>query len=490
MSQTPDSTDFSKSALHGTAWRYVALFSGKFMVFVSTVVLARLLTKDDFGLVGYAVVVISFLENLTDLGVSAAVIYHPDDQDRVSTAFWINQFSSWAFFGLTWVFAPAIALYFRDDRVVGITRVLAFTFPLLALGYIQEAVLLKRLSFKLSFIPSFIKSFAKGVASIGFALAGFGPWSLIWGQLLGTLISSITYWIVTPWRPSLVFDIKMASSLLKYGLAVILGEVLSLFLLNLDYLLVGRYMGSEKLGVYSLAFRMPDLLILEFARTLTNVLFPIYSQMRSQTGDMSRAFFLVTRYVSLVTIPMGLGLALVAEPFVLAFFTEKWIEAIPVVRGIAIYALLLSVVHNTNSVYWSEGRPQIITWMGIVRLALLLPSLLWAVVAAESIVAVGWIHAGIAFFSAVLNFLISARLIGLPVVEIGRALRPSLLAGGIMAASVLSVLNFSQPFLVPWLLLVVCVAVGGFVYVLSLWFLQRDIVINLGTRVRNALGWA
>jgi len=485
-----DSTDFSKSALHGTAWRYVALFSGKFMVFVSTVVLARLLTKDDFGLVGYAVTVIAFLENLTDLGVSAAVIYHPDDQDRVSTAFWINQISSLAFFGLIWVFAPAIALYFRDDRVVGVTRVLALTFPLLALGYIQEAVLLKRLSFKLSFIPSFIKSFAKGAASIGFALAGFGPWSLIWGQLLGTLISSITYWIVTPWRPSFVFNFNMAYSLLKYGLAVIFGELLSLILLNLDYLLVGRYMGSEKLGVYSLAFRMPDLLILEFARTLTNVLFPIYSQMRNQTGNMSRAFFLVTRYVSLVTIPMGLGLALVAEPFVLAFFTDKWVEAIPVIRGIAVYAMLLSVVHNTNSVYWSEGRPQIITWMGFIRLALLLPTLMWAVVAAESIVAVGWVHAGIAFLSAIMNFFVSAKLINLPIVEIGRALRPSLLAGVMMAVSVLIVLNIAQSFLVSWLLLAICVIVGGVAYILSLWYLQRDIVINIGTRVRDALGWS
>jgi len=490
LSLHSESTDFSKSALHGTAWRYVALFSGKFIVFVSTVILARLLTKDDFGLVGYAVTVIAFLENLTDLGVSAAVIYHPDDQDRISTAFWINQISGLAFFGLTWAAAPAIAEYFRDDRVVEVTRILSLTFPFLALGYIQEAVLLKRLSFKLSFVPSFIKSFAKGVASIGFAFAGFGPWSLIWGQLLGTLISSIAYWVVTPWKPSFVFKVKMASELLKYGLVFILGELLSLFLLNLDYLLVGRYLGSEKLGVYKLAFQMPDLLILEFARTLTNVLFPIYSQMKNQSGDMSRAFFLVTRYVSLVTIPMGLGLALVAEPFVLTFFTEKWIEAVPVIRGIAIYATLLSVVHNTNSVYWSEGRPQIITWMGLIRLALLFPSLMWAVVAVESIVAVGWVHAGIALFSAILNFLISAKLIGLPVTEIGRAMRPSLFSGAIMAASVLGVLMLSQPFLAPWLLLTVCVAVGGVAYLLGLWIMQRDIIISLGTRVRESLGWA
>lgn len=488
MSEEPKNPDISKVAIRGTAWRYVALFSGKFLVFISTVVLARLLTKDDFGLVGYAVTVIAFLEGISDLGVTAAIIYFPDEQERISTGFWINQITSFLFFCLTWIFAPAIAIYFRDERVVDITRVLSLTFPFLALGYMHEAVLLKRLSFKRSFIPAFVKSLAKGSASIGFALAGFGPWSLIWGQLIGTLISSISYWIVTPWRPSFTLDFKMGYSLLKYGVAFIAGELLAVILMNLDYLLVGRYLGSEKLGVYTLAFRMPDLLILEFARTLSNVLFPIYSQMREQTGNMSRAFFLATRYISLLTIPMGLGLALVAEPFIITFFTDKWIEAVPVVRGIAIYAMLLSIVHNTSSIYWAEGRPQILTWVGIARLAMLFPALLWAVLSAQSIVMVGWMHAFIALLSAILNLYIATRLIGLSLIEVGKALRPALLAGALMSVAVIITMGATQTFLQPWLLLIVNIAVGGLAYIVSLWFLQRDIMITVGEKLLDALG--
>lgn len=284
-----------------------------------------------------------------------------------------------------------------------------------------------------------------------------------------------------------MFSFKKGFALLKYGLVFIFGEMLSLFLLNLDYLLVGRYLGSEKLGVYTLAFRMPDLLILEFARTLTNVLFPIYSQMRNRMGDMSRAFFLVTRYVSLITLPLGLGLALVAEPFVVTFFTEKWIEAVPVVRGIAVYATLLSVAHNTNSVYWAEGRPQIITWMGVIRLAFLFPGLYWAVTVPESIVAVGWVHAGIALLSVFINLYISARLIGLPVIEVARALKPSILAGSLMVASVLGVMLLTQDLLPSWLLLTECVVLGGVAYLLGLWLFQRDIVLTLGSRLRETL---
>ena len=294
--------------------------------------------------------------------------------------------------------------------------------------------------------------------------------------------------MVTPWRPSLILDFKMGYALLKYGVVFIAGELLAVILMNLDYLLVGRYLGSEKLGVYTLAFRMPDLLILEFARTLSNVLFPIYAQMREQTGNMSRAFFLATRYISLMTIPMGLGLALVAEPFIITFFTEKWIDAVPVVRGIAIYAMLLSVVHNTSSVYWAEGRPQILTWVGLARLAMLFPALSWAVLSAQSIVMVSWMHALIAFLSALLNFYIATRLIGLSMIEIGSALRPAVLSGSLMAIAVMLVMSQTQASLQPWLLLIVNVAVGGLVYIASLWIFQREIILSIVDRLRDALG--
>lgn len=488
MSTSPQDINISTTAIRGTAWRYVAMFTGKLMVFISTVVLARLLTKDDFGLVGYAVTVITFLEGISDLGVTAAIIYYPEDKNRVSTGFWINQITAILFFALTWFLAPSIAEYFRDDRVINVTRALALTFPFLALGYTHESVLMKKLSFKQSFIPSFLKSVVKGVASIGFALTGFGAWSLIWGQLAGTLISSIAYWMVSPWRPDFVLKLQMAYELIKYGTKFITSELISTILINLDYILVGRYLGSEALGVYTIAFRMPDLLILEFARTITNVLFPIYSKMREQADDMSRAFFLATRYISLLTIPMGLGLAVLAKPFIITFFTEKWIEAVPVVQAIAIYATLLSIVHNTSSVYWAEGRPQILTWLGITRLLILFPALFWAVSTPKSIIAVGWMQAIVALISALLNLTIASRLIRLPIIEIVKALTPAVVSGSLMAVIVYFAVNYSEPFFPAWVLLIEGVFVGGIAYIISLWFLQRDVVLSVKDKIFDALG--
>lgn len=492
MNSQHDELDVSKVAIRGTAWRYVAMFTGKLMVFLSTVVLARLLTKDDFGLVGYAVTVIAFLEGISDLGVTAAVIYFPDEKKRISTAFWVNQVTGITFFIGIWFAAPAIAIFFKDERVVDISRTLALTFPLLALGYIHESVLLKRLSFKRSFIPSFLRSIAKGVASIAFAFGGFGAWSLIYGQLAGNLVASFSYWLVTPWKPEFSFDFKMAYELLKYGMTFIVGELLAITLLNLDYLLIGRYLSSEKMGVYTLAFRLPDLLILEFARTLSNVLFPIYSQVRNQSSEngMARAFFLATRYISMLTIPMGVGLALVAQPFIVVFFGEKWLDAVPVVQGIAMYATILSIVHNISSVYWAEGRPQILTWIGLTRLALLFPTLFWAVTITGSIVVVGWAQAALALVSALINLFIASHLIKLPMLEIGRALRPSVLAGSVMAGIVYGLTLMLGDSLPAWLLLTISVSVGGISYLGMLWLVERDIVLSAKDKLLSAMGRA
>ena len=470
-------SSFSSAAIQGTAWRYVAFFSGKLMVFVSTVVLARLLTKDDYGLVGYAVTAISFLDVISDLGVVPALIFYPSDERTSGSAFWLNLFISLLFFCLAWILAPLMATYFRDPRVEDVVRVLSLNFPFKALGDIHEAVLLKKLSYARTFLPDFLKAMAKGLISIGFAVTGFGAWSLIWGQLGGTLVSALTFWLVTPWRPSFFFDLGKVRLLLGYGIGFIGGDLLNILLINLDYLLVGRYLGSEALGVYTLSFRLPDLLIMQFARILSWVIFPIYTRMKEEPGGLARGFAVTTRYVSLLTVPMGIGLALISQPFTLVIFTEKWVEAIPIIRALALYAMFLSIAHNINSAYRASGRLKVVTWMGVFRLALLFPALWWAVTIAKSIVVVGWMQFVVAFISTVANLILAARLLGLPIRDLFAAIRPSILAGGIMILVVLFVLNLNQ-MSEPWVQLMLSVVSGGIAYGTLLWFLQRQVVLD------------
>ncbi len=456
------------------------------MVFISTVVLARLLSKDDFGVVAYAVTTINFMDVASDLGVGPALIYHREDPRTRSTAFWLGLLVGCLLYGAAFLAAPLVGWYFRDPRAAEVTRVLALTFPLSAIGDTHNAVLRKSLAFGRVAVPDFLAAMVKGGASIVFAFMGFGVWSLILGQLSGVLANVIALWIVTPWRPSFSFDLGIARQLIQYGLHIVGVDSLALLLQNLDYLLVGRYLGAELLGVYTLAFRLPDLMILQFARILSTVLFPIYTRMRETTGSLARGFYASTRYVSLLTMPLGVGLAMVARPFTLLVFTEKWIEAVPVIQGIAIYAVLLSLAYNAGSAYKAEGRPQVLTWLGLVRLAMLFPALFWAVTRAQSIVVVGWMQAFIALVGGILNLVVAARLLGLPMRELWEALRPSLVATLGMSAAAAAALFVTQE-AGPLVQLIFSIGSGGLTYAAILWFLQRDVIMEAQRKLRLAV---
>jgi lipopolysaccharide exporter len=478
--------NFARVAIRGTAWQYVTFFGGKFMVFLSTIILARILSKDDFGLVGYAVTTTNFLDVISDFGIGAALVFYSFDRRRASTAFWLNLLVRFSLFVITWIIAPGAGDYFRDIRVVTVIRVLAFTFVTDSLGDIHAWLLRKNLAFGRAVIPDFVSALSKGLSSILFALLGFGAWSLIWGQIMGSVASTIVLWIISPWRPTLEFEPSLVRGLLTYGINIVGVALLGTLIQNLDYLLVGRYLGAEILGVYTLAYRLPDLAILQFARVLSTVLFPLYSKMREIPGSMTRGFYLTTRYVSLVTIPLGIGLALVAKPFTLTVFTDKWQEIIPVMQGLSIYSMMLSLAFNAGSAYKAEGRPQVLTWLNLIRLTMLFPALWWAVNGAGTIVAVGWMHALVAFFGGMINLVAASRLLHLSLRDLFESIFPSALAAACMAVAIAGVL-FLTTSSASWVQLVFSILIGASIYIASLWLIKRDMILSLVTTVRSSL---
>lgn len=479
-------TNFAAETLRGTFWTYAAYFSGKLLVFISTVILARLLTKDDFGVVGYALVTISFLDVLSDLGVGPALIYERENPKTADTAFWLGLAVGVGLFILAWLIAPLAGLYFKDMRAVPVIRVLALTFPLSALSNIHDSLLRKHLAFKNRFIPDFARAVGKGVFSVLLAAFGFGAWSLILGQLAGTAVTVLAYWKVLPWRPSFNFVSNTARSLLSYGISIVSVDTLAMLLLNVDYLFVGRFMGAAALGVYSLAFRIPDLLITQFCNVISKVIFPVYVKMRDESRNLARGFLMTMQYVSIVTVPLGIGLALVSEPFVLTFLTEKWVEAIPVMQAISIYALLFSLSYNAGSLYKAQGHPEILTRLALVRLALLVPALYWATARIGTIAAVGWTHAAVALLAGLLNLYVAGRMINTSFRTLLEALRPAVVSGLMMTLAVLLALNWSAA-APPLVQLLAASAVGAAVYGMTLLLQLQNFFSEVGQIFRAAV---
>ena len=485
MTTNQDNQNLVKATLHGTFWLYAATYSGKILVFISTVILARLLVQEDFGLAGYALIVISFLEVLGDLGIGAAVIYYRDDPKVLNTAFLLNVATGLVLFGLTWLVAPIAAEFFKDPRIVPLTRFLGLTFPITAVGNIHSALLRKNLTFKRKFIPDITKSFGKGVVSVVLALMGLGAWSLVIAQVFGTAVAVIALWWVSPWRPGWQFDRQMARPLLTFGVNIVAVNGLGTFINQVDYLVVGRVLGAAALGVYTLAFRIPELLVKEFCANAGQVIFPAYAKIREDKAALSQGFLITMRYMSLITVPVALGLAAVSQPLVLAFVTKKWAEAIPVLSAIAIYTLIRSITFNIGDVYKAQGRPEILTRLSLVTAALLAPALWWAAVVVGTITAVAWTQVVIALIAGLLNLAVAARLLTTPLRLIIRTFWPSVAAGLVMAVIVRGLITQMSGVAPIWQL-TAGVLVGALIYGGILWFWQRDVIMQAVASLRTA----
>ena len=478
--------DLARATIRGSIWVYTSYYSGKILVFISTIVLARLLSQDDFGVAGYAFVTISFLEVFAGLGVGPALIYYPSDEEANNTAFWLNIMMGLVLLVSTWFLAPLVGNFFNDTRAVAVVRLLAINFPISAVGGIHDTLLRKQLSFSLKFIPDFSKALCKGIVSITLAAFGMGAWSLIIGQAVGTLIWVFVLWRVLPWRPTIRLSRQLVKPLLRYGLNIVAVGILGIFLENTDYLFIGRYMGAVALGIYSVAFRIPDILIMQFCSIISRVVFPVFSKMNKDAAALSSAFLNTTRYVSLITVPMGLGMAVIARPLVLVFFSEKWVEAYPVLQAIAIYGVCLSLAYNAGDIYKAQGKPKVLTIMAIFRVIILLPSLYWAATVLGTIAAVGWTHAVVAFIAGILALVVAVRMLNSSFSKVIISLSPAVLSGLLMCLCTWGVLKLLVDTL-PVIQFGVGIFTGAIVYLGTLWLLHRDLVLETKNLVVSSL---
>jgi PST family polysaccharide transporter len=482
-----DTGSLVNTTARSTMWAYAATYGGRALGLITVLVLARIMgdQKDAFGLVSAALTVIAFLEVLQDLGIGSALIYNRDE-DAADTSFWLGLGIAATLFGITWLIAPVISNFSKDLRLTPIIRALGISFPLFALRNIHDALLRKNLQFKRRFVPDLLQMVAKLAISVTLGLMDFGAWSLVWGQLGGSAVGVLAYWAVNPWRPHWRFNSSLTRSLLTYGTSLVAVNALAVLLARADYLFVNRYLGTEVNGMYTLAFQLPDLIVMQFCVVIANVMFPVYTRLRDDPDGMQKGFLITTRYVAVATVPLALGMAVTAGPLVQILLGNKWADAVPVMRAIAIYTLFLSLGFNAGDVYKAQGRPGILTRLSLIRAVILIPALWWATARLGSIVAVGWTHAVVAFIGSALNLAVASRMLHVSLGDLLKAFAPALISGATMTVAVLAVLLPLQA--APAILqLIVAVVVGASAYCGTLWWTQRDLVQQASQTLRGAL---
>ena len=468
--------------VRGSALSYCSLLLAKLVAFGSTLILVRLLVPRDFGLVGYALVVLGFLDVVKDLGVTAALIYRQDIPDEdAGEAFVLAVAMALVLFAACWILAPVAATFFHDGRITLITRVLGLTLVLDALGGVHAALLQRRMRFGRFVIPDLIQSFTKASVAIGTALVGAGYWCLVWGQLAGVTASTISYWGLFPWRPRLKVRWASARPLLGYGLQIVLVDILGAFILTIDNLIVGRLLGTTALGLYALAFTIPQMLTIGLAVAVSTAVFPAFASIQRDRPALQRQYLSVQHYTAMVLLPVGVGLFSVAPALVHALYRPAWWPMIPAMQLLAIFAALQGLVWSAGDTYKAVGRPDILWKIGLAQMPVLVAAV---VIGAEldGIVGVAVARISVVIPVTLVSLWWVRRVLGIHARAIMEALRVPFIAAGAMLGATELLRWVLTPHLAAAGLLVLQVFVGIVVFVAVVVGIDQDLRARL-------LGW-
>lgn len=320
------SLGIQRQVVKSFAWAAASLGGNRLLVFVSTLVLARLLAPRDFGVVAVGMTITMYLEAGLDLGVGSSLVYEQEEgiTPRVQTAFTLNLMVAALLTVVGIVVAPQVAAFFRVPGDVAILRTLFLYFLLRGAGQVQDAVLKRDLQFKKRTAADLTSGAVRATLSIALAVAGYGAWALVWGLLAGALVSTAMKWAQVRFRPQLRLDRAASAALLRFGLAVVALKFLAVIGEDLDYLVVGRWLGPTQLGLYTLAYRLPELLIANVYWIFSQVAFAAYSKVRTMGPDAFRSAMLrALRLTTLFGFSVGVGLALVARDAVPVLFSAQ-----------------------------------------------------------------------------------------------------------------------------------------------------------------------
>ena len=375
---TSKQPSLTQRTVRGMVWTAYGSGAMALLKILVLVLLTRLLTPADFGVVGAAMVVITFSLTFSQLGLGPALVQRPVlERGHISTAFFASTGFGFAAAALVWLIAPLLALFFRMDHLLPVVRWLAIVFPILGLTTVAENLLQRDLRFRL-LANTDVAAYAVGYGVVGVALAllGRGVWALVAAQVTQVCVRSIVLLRASPPlfhpRPTR----KCFRELLGYGAGVSAARIGFTVANQIDNFVVGRWLGAVALGLYSRAFQLMSVPTALLGDVLDKVLFPTMARVQHDQRRLASAFLQGTAIVVLVTLPAGVIAAILAPDLVAVAFGDKWLSLIAPFQILALgmmfrtsFRLSDSLSRATGRVYrraWRQGAFALMVFLGAV----------------------------------------------------------------------------------------------------------------------------
>ena len=467
----------------GVKWNAVGTLTTTALQMLKLFILARILTKQDFGLLAIATMFLGFTEIFANMGLATGIIHKQDiTRDQYSSVFWLNLMLSVALWLLLCAFTPLIANYYHHPALRQLIPLLSFTLVIDSFGKMFYTLKTKELDFKFISIVQIVGVTLGVVLTVVLALHGFGVFSLAWGALLQAVITQSVYAVsgLKAYCIRLHFRLSEIRELVSIGLYQLGMQVIDYAANKLDIFLIGRFFSAEVLGVYNLAKELLYKAVQLINPIVTNVAAPAFARFQDDMPKMRRSYAEVLHLLSFINFPIFMAFFLFAEPLTVLLYGSGMVEMVWFVRVLSVWGMLQSIGNPAGILMVSLGRTDLGFRWTLVRIVFVLAGTL--VASRISIQAMAWTQVLLAFIFLFAYWrMMVYKCIQMPLKSYLGAVTWPLLGIVVAALPALPLLLFAagQEEPLRTIMLYADMAVFGLAYLAFYWFTRRDMLLQL-----------
>lgn len=456
----------------GLIWSYAERITAQLVSLIVSIILARVLEPDHYGVVSIVMIFITFFNAFVTGGFGNSLVQKKDaDELDFNTMLYCSIVVSIILYAILFILAPYIASFYSMPIICPVLRVLGVRIVISGINSIQHARIQKKLEFKKFFLATLLGTILSAFIGISLAYFGFGVWALVAQYLTNTIIDTIVLLFVDNWRPKLMFSFHRAKSLLSYGWKVLVTTLICTIENNLRSLIIGKKFGSSDLAFYDQGKKFPDLIVSNINTSISKVMFPILS---NNQDDLTKMKNMCRKSISVgiyILSPLLIGLISVADSFVEVVFSTKWLPCVPYLRILALVFLVRPLTSTCQQVIMSIGRSditlKIVSIINIVGIILLCV----AIFAFDSVLMIAYGNLLTEIVSFTLFMIYSKKYINYRYKEQIKDIVPSLILSCFMGA-IVYFMNFIQ--INKIILLILQVVIGITIYIGNSYILQIE----------------
>ncbi|WP_316839651.1 lipopolysaccharide biosynthesis protein [Pedobacter gandavensis] len=427
--------DLEGKTIYGVLWSIGQELSSKFISFFITILLARILSPAEFGLIAMLYVFIAVGNSLLDSGLTSSLIRTPEvSQKDCSTVFYFNLMGSVAVYLLLYLTAPLIASFYHQPILSNVVRVYGLALIINAFFGIQQTLLVKEMKFKTMTMIQIPSVLGGGILGVVLAKLGYGVWSLVWMSLFNSLISTVLHWYCSSWRPILLFDKTSFKSHFNYGYKLTLSGLIDKLYQNIYAILIGRFYAPAQLGFYSRADSISQLPIGIISSAINKVTFPMFVKIADDAEQLLNVYKKIMLQVLFWMAPTLVALAVIAEPLFRLVLTEKWLPAVPYFQILCIAGVMYPIHAYNLNILKVKGQTNLFLKLEIIKKVLCVIGIVC--VFPFGIYGLLYFQLFFSFFAFYINSIYSARFINYPFLKQVEDILPTLLISGFIGLAV------------------------------------------------------